>query len=74
MRLGAAEHQDLFASMNALLEAMYGLHGQGEVERLVGFLSSYVVHHFGAEEALLRRHPTPGRPRTSPSTTGSQPS
>lgn len=50
------QHQELFAHMNALLAAMHARRGQEEVERLLGFLGSYVVHHFAAEEALMRRH------------------
>jgi hemerythrin len=50
------QHQELFARMNALLGAMQARHGQEEVDKLLAFLSSYVVHHFGAEEALMRRH------------------
>ena len=50
------QHQELFARMNALLVAMNARRGQEEIERLLGFLSGYVVQHFGAEEALMRQH------------------
>lgn len=50
------QHQELFARVNALLDAMHARRGKDEIEKLLGFLSTYVVHHFGAEETLMRQH------------------
>lgn len=54
-----AQHQELFARADALLDAMREGRGGSELAPLLGFLSDYVETHFQAEERLMRqvRHP-----------------
>jgi len=47
------QHQELFAAIDRLLEAMADGLGRGEVGRLIGFLGKYVVEHFRDEEKLM---------------------
>jgi hemerythrin len=53
------QHQELFARLGALIAAM-GRGDESEIARLFEFLGTYVVQHFGAEEALMRRIAFPG--------------
>jgi hemerythrin-like metal-binding protein len=46
------QHQELFRRVAALLQAM-GSGDRSEVSRLFGFLETYVVEHFSAEERLM---------------------
>lgn len=54
-----AQHLELFARLDALLEGARGGRSVEEVGRLLGFLGDYVVTHFQAEEALMRKHGYP---------------
>ena len=57
LAVGVAEidrqHQELFAAIDRLLEAMSDGRGRGEVSALIGFLSKYVVEHFRDEERVM---------------------
>lgn len=48
------QHKELFAKVDALLDAMK--HGQGRkrLTEVLGFLEQYVVFHFAAEERLMQ--------------------
>jgi hemerythrin len=53
------QHQELFRQIEQLLEGI--LKGdRTEVGAMLGFLSSYVIVHFGAEEELMRTRGYPG--------------
>ncbi len=54
------QHQELFRRVNTLLEAMMKGQGKPEIEKLLQFLASYVVEHFGAEEKLMAQYKYPG--------------
>jgi hemerythrin len=64
LSLGVADidrqHQELFARLDTLLEAMRGGKTVDEVERTLRFLGDYVVTHFRAEEDLMRKRAYPG--------------
>ena len=47
------QHKQLFAHVDALLEALHQWRGQQVVEKLLGFLKQYVVEHFTAEQRLM---------------------
>jgi hemerythrin len=53
------QHKDLFAQVNALLDAMRDRRGREEIGPMLDFLASYVVQHFRMEEALMRLHHYP---------------
>lgn len=53
------QHQELYRAINELLQAMLDSRGAEEVVRLMDFLKSYVVKHFGMEEELMRLHRYP---------------
>jgi hemerythrin len=55
-----AQHQQLFAATDALLEAMRQGKGQSEVAALLRFLQRYVVEHFGLEEKAMAEARYPG--------------
>ncbi len=55
------QHQELFARVNALLDAMMHKRGKEEIGHLVEFLQAYVVEHFGAEVKLMQRSGYPDR-------------
>ncbi len=63
LELGVAaiddQHRELFRRVDRLLEAMRDKRGDGEVARLLEFLSEYVVSHFAAEEALMEERGYP---------------
>ncbi len=48
-----AQHRELFVRIGALLDASRSGQSGQEVVRLLEFLGSYVVEHFGAEERLM---------------------
>lgn len=48
------QHQEIFGRVGALLDGMKAGRAREELEALVAFLEEYVVHHFEAEEALMR--------------------
>lgn len=47
------QHQELFAHADALLDAMHQGSAAEEIARLLEFLGTYVVEHFGSEERLM---------------------
>jgi hemerythrin len=47
------QHRELFARVGALLVAAKTHRSQDEVVRLLEYLGSYAVEHFGAEEGLM---------------------
>ena len=47
-----AQHRELFARFNLLLQACQEGKGRAEVSNLLGFLNDYVRSHFAAEERL----------------------
>jgi len=55
-----AQHRELFARIDALLEAIRGGSSRQEVARTLGFLDDYAREHFEAEEALMRDAAFPG--------------
>jgi len=54
------QHKELFRRVNALLEAMGQGKGKTQVAETLGFLSDYVVTHFGTEEQFMTDHNYPG--------------
>jgi hemerythrin len=53
------QHEELYRAIGELLRAMQENRGREEVVRVVTFLKSYVVKHFGMEEQLMRLHRYP---------------
>ncbi len=53
------QHQELFRKVNGLIEAMMQNQGKAELEKLLSFLGTYVVQHFGAEERLMAQYRYP---------------
>jgi hemerythrin-like metal-binding protein len=49
------QHQELFRRVNGLLDAMHRGEARSEIGQLLGFLTRYVVEHFGAEEQVMVR-------------------
>ena len=47
------QHRELFRRFDALIEACKERRGRQEVGDLLGFLSDYVISHFGEEEGLM---------------------
>jgi hemerythrin len=54
------QHRELFRRFDDLLEACQQAKGKERIESLLGFLGTYVVTHFQAEERLMERHGYPG--------------
>jgi hemerythrin len=54
------QHEQIFRMFEALRAAMAEDGGHGEVGRLLGTLSLYVVAHFWQEESLMVQHGCPG--------------
>lgn len=54
------QHQELFKTFAALIDACHQGHGKEKIEELLDFLDAYVVFHFDAEEELMRQHLFPG--------------
>lgn len=58
LALGIAEidgqHKELFAHVNALLDAAKARKGKDEIDRLFQFLDDYTREHFTFEESLQR--------------------
>jgi len=48
-----AQHQELFARIDRLLDAIRERHGAAEVARLLEYLGEYVLAHFSTEEKLM---------------------
>ncbi len=57
------QHQELFRKVNGLIEAMMQNQGKAELDRLLSFLGSYVIEHFGAEERLMAKYRYPDAAR-----------
>lgn len=53
------EHQELFARVNKLLDAMARAKAKEEIEPVIAFLSDYVTSHFGGEQRLMQLHRYP---------------
>lgn len=54
-----AQHRELFARVNKLLEATSQGKGRNEVGSTIDFLADYVVSHFASEERLMSQHSYP---------------
>lgn len=54
------EHQELFARVNRLLDAMAQARAKDELQPLIGFLADYVTVHFGGEQRLMQQYRYPG--------------
>ncbi|NLG83530.1 MAG: hemerythrin family protein, partial [Firmicutes bacterium] len=48
-----AQHKELFAQVNELLEASHAARGKEVVGRILSFLEKYVVEHFNTEEEFM---------------------
>jgi hemerythrin len=48
-----AQHRELFARIDRLLEALRERQGGAEVARLLHYLAEYVLAHFSSEEKLM---------------------
>lgn len=57
------QHKELFATADALLEAIEKDGGRGEVTKVVAFLEEYVENHFQMEEMYMKRYTYPDYPR-----------
>jgi hemerythrin len=53
------QHKELFKRINNLLDACTQGKGREEIKRTMGFLSDYVISHFGIEEELMNRYNYP---------------
>lgn len=53
------QHRELINRLNALGEAMMKGMGKDEIGRLLDFLGSYVITHFGTEERFMARYNYP---------------
>ncbi|RMF46417.1 MAG: hemerythrin [Deltaproteobacteria bacterium] len=56
-----AQHRELFRHFNQFLAACNQRRGKDELERLLDFLTEYVIEHFSAEENLMTRTAYPDR-------------
>jgi len=54
------QHEQIFRMLEALRAAMAEDGGHGEVGRMLGTLSMYVVAHFWQEESLMVQYDCPG--------------
>ena len=54
-----AQHRELFARVNRLIEASRARRSKEEVGHLLDFLGSYVVEHFASEEEAMAAHAYP---------------
>ncbi len=50
------QHKGIISRINSLLTAMSQGKGKEEVGNVLTFLADYVVKHFSAEEALMKKH------------------
>lgn len=55
-----AQHQELFARADAVLEAMRAGQSAAEVQPTLAFLDDYCSRHFASEERLMRERSYPG--------------
>ncbi len=56
------QHKGIISRINNLLNAMSQGKGKDEVGKVLTFLADYVVKHFNAEEALMKKHSFAGYP------------
>lgn len=54
-----AQHKELIARLDRLIQAMLRRDSRAEVEKLVPFLGEYASWHFGKEEACMDAHRCP---------------
>src|SRR5690554_2343808 len=54
------QHQGLFRAVDQLLNACSEGKGKQEVDKIMEFLSEYVIKHFSTEEELQQRYDYPG--------------
>jgi len=54
-----AQHKQLIAALNDLVDAREQGKGPQEIMRTLDFLSSYVVRHFNDEEAIQKKYDYP---------------
>ncbi|MBE9532261.1 MAG: hemerythrin family protein [Proteobacteria bacterium] len=54
------QHKKLFEHLNSFVEAVDSDAGSGEIDRVVGFLDTYVVEHFDTEELMMKEVSCPG--------------
>jgi hemerythrin len=54
------EHKELILRINKLLDAMRRNAAKQTLEELFGFLSNYVIEHFGHEETMMLKKRFPG--------------
>ena len=55
-----SEHRQLFAAVNALMDACSQGQGRTQIQKTVQFLGDYVIKHFGDEENLQLKYKYPG--------------
>ena len=53
------QHKELFKIINELLNACNTGKGREMIDKVILFLSDYVIHHFGTEERLMTRYNYP---------------
>ncbi len=53
------QHQELFISINDLLQAMHEGKGKDEIQKVMEFLDDYVISHFGMEEKYMDQYNYP---------------
>lgn len=56
------QHQQLFATVNELNEALRAAEGNSALDPILDKLVDYAAYHFAAEEALMQQHGFPGLP------------
>lgn len=56
-----AQHQELIARVNALVDACTQEKGRDDIGRFLGYLGEYVAFHFAAEEREMAGSGYPGR-------------
>ena len=54
------QHKELFKRVNSLLSSMSQGKGKEQIGEVLGFLSDYVVTHFGTEEKSMESNGYPG--------------
>jgi hemerythrin len=59
VKLVDAQHQELFRMVDGLMEALVKGQPKAELEKLLAFLGTYVVQHFGTEEKLMAQYRYP---------------
>lgn len=53
------QHKELFKIINELFNACNKGKGRETIDKVILFLSDYVIHHFGTEERLMTRYNYP---------------